>query len=307
MGKTKSIVFQYFQIVLQKEFKEKNQTVWKTQRVFDFADWLQIQRIEGNVKRNITVNNDFQGNLEKIAQSSTNPNISFARFYKLRDIVPAKVKDGIGAESIDLDEDEYIGEDVCILYDDSNGVCMLQKNRFSLSYLKIGEWLSLSCQEGYRVKLKPINDNDIFHKLNGKNVRNFDVSFANLSSNFEDVENVSLNQMIRSVQYFEGATANIRIGVGREKHRRLNNHAINLLLEGMNRYRDRFSKAKITLSDENDSNIEVLDLLDAIMSSTINVTIKEKEMLDFEDIVRKMQFMYDKKREELSNINIFPR
>lgn len=307
MGKTKSIVFQFFQIVLQKEFIENNQIVWRNQNVFDFADWLRIQDQEGNIKKNILVNGDFLGNLEQIANSSTNPEIIFARFFKLRDMVPAKVKDGIGAESIDLDEDEYIGEDVSILYDNSNGVCMLQRNRFSLSYLKIEEWLSMSCEIGYRVKLKPISDTNVLRRLNGKNIRSFDVSFANISYDLDGIQNDALNRMMRSVQYFEGKSLNIKVSVGREKHKKLNNDAINALLDGMNTFRSHFTKAKITLSDNNDSNVEILDLLDAIMSGTINVTVKEKELLNFKNIAKKMESMYDRKKEELLNINIFPR
>lgn len=307
MGKTKSIEFQFFQIILQKEFIENNQSVWKAQRVFDFKDWLQIQHQEGNVKKNINVNNDFLGNLDTVALSKTNRNICFARFYKLRDIVPAKVKDGIGAESIELDEDEYIGEDVSILYDDSNGVCILQRNRFSLSYLKIADWLSMSCEEGYRVRLKPINDSNMFGKLSDKNVRSFELSFANLGSELEEAQNGTLKQMMRSVQYYDGVTASVKIGVGRKKHGRLNQRAMDLLLEIMNRDRKNFTKAKVTISDENDANIEVLDLLDAIMSSTINVTIKEKEILDFDSMAQKMENVYNNKKEELSKINIFPR
>ena len=307
MGKTKSIVFQFFQIVLQKEFIENNQIVWRTQNVFDFADWLRIQDQEGNIKKNILVNGDFLGNLEQIVNSSTNPEIIFARFFKLRDMVPAKVKDGIGAESIDLDEDEYIGEDVSILYDNSNGVCMLQRNRFSLSYLKIEEWLSMSCEIGYRVKLKPISDTNVLRRLNGKNIRSFDVSFANISYDLDGIQNDALNRMMRSVQYFEGKSLNIKVSVGREKHKKLNNDAINALLDGMNTFRSHFTKAKITLSDNNDSNVEILDLLDAIMSGTINVTVKEKELLNFKNIAKKMESMYDRKKEELLNINIFPR
>ena len=214
--KTKIITFQYFQVVLQKEFKENDQIVWKTKNVFNFAEWLCKQQTEGKIKKNITVKNDFQGNLESVINSKSNPNIWFARFFKLRDVVPAKVKDGIGAESIELDEDEYIGEDVSILYDDSYGICMLQKNRFSLSYKKIAEWLTLSCAEGYRVCLRPISDNDLFEKIRGRNIRNFDISLANLKG-MENAKNSSLDQIIRCAKYFDGATANIKIGVGRSK------------------------------------------------------------------------------------------
>ncbi len=104
--KNKIITFQYFQVVLQKEFNENDQIVWKTQKVFNFAEWLRKQKEEEKIKKNITVNNDFQGNLESIVNSESNSNIWFARFFKLRDIVPAKVKDGIGAESIELDQDK---------------------------------------------------------------------------------------------------------------------------------------------------------------------------------------------------------
>lgn len=305
MGRTKPITFQYFQIQLQKEVVSRDgQIEWKSVKVFDFPDWLSRQNEEGNLKKNYDVNNEFQGNLESIARNEVNESLYYARFYKLRDIVPAKVKDGTGAESIELDEDEYIGEDVCLLYDDSNGVCMLQKNRFSLSYLKLSDWLSLSCEKGYRVRLRPINDSNIFDKLSDKNIRSFDVSFANLY--FND-NNYTLNKLIRTMQYFNGSKANIRISVGREKHRRLDKDAVGSLLQELRRNKDVFSKAKVTLSDENDSNIEVLDLFDAIMSSTINFTIRDKEILDFETAVKRMTDAYENKRYELSQVKIMPR
>ncbi len=302
MGRTKPITFQYFQIQLQKESVSRNgQIEWRPIQVFDFPTWLARQNSEGMLKKNYNVNNDFIGNLESIAQHE---GFYYARFYKLRDIVPAKVKDGAGAESIELEDDEYIGEDVCLLYDDSNGVCMLQKNRFSVSYLKLSEWLSMSCEKGYRVRLRPINDTNIFDKLLNKNIRSFDVSFANLQY---DDENYALSELIQTVQKFNGSKANIRISVGRERHRRLDKEAVNALLSVLKMNKGKFSKAKVTLSDENDTKVEVLDLFDAIMSSTINFTIKDKEILDFNTAINRMTDAYQNKLGELSQITIMPR
>lgn len=302
MGRTKPITFQYFQIQLQKESVSRSgQIEWRPIRVFDFPAWLARQNSEGMLKKNYNINNDFIGNLESIAQHE---DFYYARFYKLRDIVPAKVKDGTGAESIELEDDEYIGEDVCLLYDDSNGVCMLQKNRFSVSYLKLSEWLSMSCEKGYRVRLRPINDTNIFDKLSNKNIRSFDISFANLQY---DDENYALSELIQTVQKFNGSKANIRISVGRERHRRLDKEAVNALLSVLKMNKGKFSKAKVTLSDENDTKVEVLDLFDAIMSSTINFTIKDKEILDFNTAINRMTDAYQNKLGELSQITIMPR
>ena len=205
-----------------------------------------------------------------------------------------------------MDEDEYIGEDVSILYDDSNGICMLQKNRFSLSYKKIAEWLTLSCAKGYRVCLRPISDNDLFGKIRGKNIRNFDITLANLKGT-ESAGNPSLNQIIRCAKYFDGVTANVKIGVGRSKHDCLNGSTVGLLLNEIQSFKNRFSKAKVTISDKDDSNIEVLDLLDIVLASDINIAIKEKKILNFNELIIKMQKEYNRKQGELSQIKIFPR
>lgn len=53
----------------------------------------------------------------------------------------AKVKENEEPTIIELEDDEYIGEDLFIIYDENKGIVMIQQNRMSLGIPRLEEVL----------------------------------------------------------------------------------------------------------------------------------------------------------------------
>ena len=62
---------------------------------------------------------------------------------KLRDTnIPSIVKKEEEAKPLELEDDEYIGEDLVMIYDPKNQVAMIQSNRFAFSKGKLEKYLN---------------------------------------------------------------------------------------------------------------------------------------------------------------------
>ena len=169
------ICFHYYRVVLE----EERDGQWEILNDFNMADWLAKISVKDMLKKEVQLN-DCKACVERV-EIEDKEDIYSIRFHKLRDTnVPSKFKNGHEAEIIPLDEDEYIAEEMNILYDRSKGVCMVQQNRMSLGTARLSEWMTKECADNQRVVFLPIYNYEPTQRFKGKQIRSIDVTFANM-------------------------------------------------------------------------------------------------------------------------------
>lgn len=105
---------------------------------YNLTDWLASVSADGHMYRNCELA-DTKVNFQELYHDMKEEIYVF-RAYKLRDYnVPSKIREGESAEPIELDDNEYIGEDMTVLYDWKNSICMIQQNRMSVGISKLAE------------------------------------------------------------------------------------------------------------------------------------------------------------------------
>lgn len=268
------IRFHYYRVCLE---RKQNNGEWKIIQPYNIADWLGGLYKQGLIQYNVELS-DCTANIQEIKLDDDK--YYTIRFYKLRETnIPSKIKEGHDAKPIDLEEDEYIGEDMNMLYDRSLGICMVQSNRMSLSVSRIAEWMTKDCEKGYRVCFLPIYDVKKLDAFLNKKIRTIDVTFGNIN---EDVVNSSLGEIINGVRKFHGLTGRITISVGRKKSRELDKTSTLDLIEELQNNRDGITSAKVKMKDDDKSRTEIVDLFDDALHDYIPFDIEVKKNLDFD-------------------------
>jgi hypothetical protein len=289
---SRNIKFQYFKIVRQKREKD----FWRGIGLFEVLVWLD------NVKRNSLLREpieleDTKAQIEKIDYSEKE-NVWIMRFMKLReDNIPSIAKKKQEAKGIELGEDEYIGEDVYVLYDAACGIAMIQANRFSLGLKRLSELMSkVWGRENERIAIRPIAQNFDLNN-NRRAYRTLELSFANIDTPETD-DKSSLNRIMSCYNRFYGVSGTIKISVGRTKGGTLNIDEVENIIEDI-RSDKSVVGAKIRIKDDDKTYVETVDLFDNVYNDVIEFKMKEKSVLDPEYVAINMIKYYKDRRQEL--------
>lgn len=267
--------FHYYQALIER-VNEKGQ--WIKESHFNVADWLAKLSDEGDIRRNVELS-DCIAYIENVKFDKES--FYSVRFFKLRDInIPSIVKEGKNSEPIPLEDDEYIGEDMNMLYDKKLGVCMIQSNRMSLSASRIAEWMSKKCEKGYRVSLLPIYNTKNLASFKKKKISNIDISFANIEEN-NSLQ--SLGDIIKGMRKFNGLTGHLTISVGKRTTQQLNNDGTLELITELRENREVVKSAKVKMKDDDKSRTEIVDLFDDVLHDYISFDVEVKKNLDFDE------------------------
>ena len=127
----RTIRYQYYQVII----KKKDGTF----KIFNFAEWIKLMK-ENNLLQTAITFKDAKARIEKCEFSTENGTWGI-RILKLRDTnIPSKAKDKEDARVIELEEGEYLGEDIFLIFHPQNGIAMIQQNRLSLGISRIEEF-----------------------------------------------------------------------------------------------------------------------------------------------------------------------
>lgn len=293
----RNIKFQYFGVVRQK--KEKNR--WKGQGKLDVYEWL--DKVESkSLLQSVIELSDTKAQIEKM-QFHENEQVWAFRFLKLReDNIPSIAKANEDAEGIPLGDDEYIGEDLYMLYDDINGVGMVQMNRFSLGLKRLEELLTYVWGiEGERIKLRAIVEEFDLNRIRGRRkYRSLEVDFANLGSQLDEECN-SLGRIQNSFRNFFGVAGHVKISLGRTRRDTLNIDEVNRFVNDAMQDTSVVG-LKLRIKDDDNRPVELIDLFDNVCNSIIGFNIKKKATLDFNYAVRMMIQYYENNKEHIMSL-----
>lgn len=287
----KNLKFRYFQVLLV-ENGEK--------RTFPFSLWAQEINKRGLLQTCIE-------SVEKIRVDDITykDNIWGTRIEKLRDTdLPGKAKDRQPVQPVDLEEDEYLGEDIFMIYDEDTGIALIQQNRMSLGITKLQTFLCKTYREwcknltNAQVEISGILDTKELNKDCKGDYKSLQISFANIRE--ESCEGMPLESILNMAASLDGLTANIKIGLGHSRGKSLNKERIIEVIKSIRSMgRGVVRGAKLSVKNDFDADIEVIDLFEEIYHEFIVVEYAERGLIGYEQIIPQMRRRYIFRKEEL--------
>lgn len=304
MAYTKNIKFHYFQVLNNYTTDSKNPTV------FSMTDWADSIDKNSFLKKHLELSKCW-AKIEYIEHIETS-NIWKVRLHRLAEYnIPQTSRNGEDAEDVELKEDEYLGYDCNLIYDESNGIAMIQRSKYSLSIERIEELINkTSFLKDRFISLKPIMNNNNINKLiqNGKKI---EISFANITNAIPETKS-PLSSIINSFFKLKGVAGNITIGVGRGKdiqvikeknkekkiktERFLNKKETIQLIDDIKSNPDIVTRGIVTLRDEEDTSVEVIDLFDDVFIDIIQFQLEQRKTLGIGYVMDEMIQKYEEKK-----------
>lgn len=281
----RTIKFQYYVI----KYLDHNKGYVKDLNIFNFTKWLVDIKKRGYIKKSV----EFGGTLARIDNITYDDKNDLwgIRFMKLRDTnIPSKVKENEEAEVIPLEDDEYIGEDLNMIYERKSGIAMIQSNRFSLSISKVAEFIqSTISSNDIKILIEPISDKFDKKDIKKRSIKKLEVSFANLINLNESASNIqSLSSIIKPMYKLGGITGSITISLGRTRQKTLNKIEVNQILNEIEENKEYLSTAKIKLRDDDEARTEIIDLLANVAHDYIEFTLETRTALGYEYAINSM-------------------
>lgn len=293
MDYKKVIKFRYFQITEQSQQEGKLQ-----KKLFDFSRWLLLLKERDLLQKTINCY-EIKARVEKIKYDKEN-NIVAIRLMKLRDVnIPVKARDGKDEEAIPLDDDEYLGEDLTMIYDDNAHILMVQSNRFSLNISAICELIKYT--SGFSEKsivMEPIFDMGADTLRTGA-YKTLEVAFSNVTYLSEErIGKRPLSSIIHPIKSLGGIAGKITVSLGHSKIETLNRIEIQNLIGDIKENEKYIRSARVKVKSDEET-VEIIDLFDNISNDYIEFVLVSREILDFETMFYKMEKKYLQRKPEL--------
>ena len=253
--------------------------------------------------------------------TTLNSDIISFQLTKMRDnMLPAKKKVGESKKDIILTDDEYIGDFVSILYDSKYNVLMVQSNSYGLSvnqiqvyftmlrrkYLELanlsGTINELSCE--LRVLIDPKKAEKVMDAKYFRKVRIKGSDFM-----LDSMENNKSKSIIGNVRRLVGKNKGINFDISislnsTDKTDTLDYDDVKELVDEYNRLNEVEKKpiVEITKRDNEDSSIELVNLLYPRLNSIINFKIMARTSIGNDFLFDSMKETYIKNRSVISRI-----
>lgn len=296
--------FQYYQV----KYVELNKSSGSLKKhTFDFSGWAAKMKEANQMQIAIEVL-DCKARIEKIGYSKEN-DVWGMKLFKVRNTnIPSKMKDEEDAHVIALEENEYIGEDMFVLFDQNSGICMIQQNRLSLGVSRLEEFFSVTYNQQVvkksdyiRVMIEPIEIKESKKLRDGRH-RTLEIGFANLNEYVENDKDKPLSFLIHPFKNLYGVTGTIKISLGRSKaDDSLNKNQIMSLINeiGLSSNKRFIRNARLKVMEEDDSDVEIIDLFCNVSHDFLEFTLKSQRELEYSTTISGMMNKYNERKEEL--------
>lgn len=209
------------------------------------------------------------------------------QFVKVRDsIIPSKVNSSGDFNTIELGDDEYIGEDVACLYYPKKHVIAIQRNFYSASSKNICEYFNqisrVKFQHKYIYLFEPIIDSS---------VKNLDYhSIVALDFSCSDLNNPDLNDVILNKEGLFGAQSlciHIAVKNTKKNPNTLSKQGVTQFIKkvmGINTTRK--LKAKVQIDEA--SPLSEIDFLEQRIETSFSLTYSKQNPITYSRVIKKM-------------------
>lgn len=290
------IRFQYYQVLCKKK-NEKNK--WSDFEAFDLVDWINRMDREKKTRTPIEFGNAL-ASVDSLGYKKDS-DLWGIRLMKLRDTnIPTKVKKNKESEAFELKDDEYIGEDVTLIYEKKSSLAMIQSNRFSLGISRLEEFFNYTNNDAStRIFIQPVLRSNDLGRLKKCNYKSIDIAFANLGSWNNEDDCKSLASLITPIKKMGGYAGHITIGLGHTKNDALNRIESNNIVNDILSNKRFIRSAKVKVRDDDDTDVEIVDLFEEVYHDFIEFTLESKSALGYQEAINAMVYYFNKRKADL--------
>ncbi|WP_339286656.1 DUF6731 family protein [Paenibacillus sp. FSL R5-0486] len=323
----KYVRFNYFEVKLvpaKEAFKKQIAEVEREDITFSSADLWDMTEflnfLDSN-KENFDTSvllGDERGELEPGSIIYTEKYKTYGfQLSKLVDTnIPSKKKIGKIKEEIMLEDDEFIGHFVTIIYDDVHKVVMVQSNLYGLSTIQIEQYLTemrlkFLDEKGYEddeilaVRLTPILDHTkLKSALQADYYRKLRIKGSDISLDSALDGDSLISDARRTLFKMQGVNIEITVSLGvAEKTASLDEAAVReVLSEFQNIPADQRPKIELTMKEDEEAPIEVINLIEPRMTDRISVEIEPRKTIGHEFLHGKMLEKYITRRSDIRRV-----
>lgn len=286
----RKVKFEYYQLFIKKEGKTRFE-------LFDLTEWMEFVKNVSLEKRSRDYNSE-RARLEE-AYFDQDLNYFFLHFVRLRATnIPSKAKLDTNVEPFELEDDEYLGEEVSALYDENKSILMLQRNKFSLGPSGIEEYMNLMWpNDNDEIELRSIPIPNSFELAKKPKVyRKLNLRLADIdkkvSPGIVSKFKSPIKNLVSTYGEYKGVNAQIVITVGTQKDSELNEEAMRETIDDIENNKDLFSKAEISVRDHDTAPVETIDLFDGKAHDFSTFRLETRGTLSHYAVAEAMYFLY---------------
>ncbi|EHD3774709.1 TPA: DUF6731 family protein [Enterococcus faecalis] len=264
--------------------------------LFDLEAWLsQISDLDFSSRTR-----PFKEDSVRLEEKYFHPsyNMWFLRFMRQRtNDVPSFSGKNIPSEFMELDDDQFVSEDVTCLYDPDNHVLMIQKNSHSVSPVGIEEYLNCTTPAEVTVYLRKVVATDSFKKVRkAKKCRKVIVRLADVKTSkernlFKGLKS-SIGQMVQNMDEVPSPFIEFTYSVGRDRGLEIDEDEVDKIVDDIESNPLLFDKAKLQVVEEKEVKLSFVDLFLDSPKDEISFNIKRNNPVRFEAIMDAMAQKY---------------
>lgn len=283
MSDKKTVKFLYFRPYL---FDSENK-----KEAYNFANWISKYEEDGKILKTV----DLSGITARVESYiyDEDKDLHCVCFVHMRsENLPSKVGEGREQEDLDLEDDEYIGEDMYTLYDRKTNIFMMQLNRMALTITRITEFINKTReQDGKSVGFLPVTREIDKKEMRRKRVRTIELSCDSIQDTSK-MKCTTLKNICDNTSGIRCNTYAIRFSVGRLRKAELSPDESQKMIDDIINRSVSVNTAKVTWADEMTGEVEYVDLIENKLLSVIEFKVKVKERLQMEVVFDKMKEEY---------------
>ncbi|WP_346888350.1 DUF6731 family protein [Clostridium sp. UBA1056] len=205
-------------------------------------------------------------------------------------------------EAISLDPNEFVGEEVCLIYDEGTKIIALQNNIYSVSFNSIGEFFRqyMDMNKVGKFTLSPITYPKRYTEISDEmliNYKSIIVGFTDIDKmitllNDQDSEELSdikvISQLANNLNALNGK---IELGVGRYQSKFLQKKTLKSIVEFFKQHLNITKSLKIKMVDGDV--IRVIDLINYKVNDEIKINVTKEDPKTFDKILTQMNAKFD--------------
>ncbi len=235
--------------------------------------------------------------IQKVVYDTTNK-VWEIQLLRLREIAPPGLAKDDGTYEIFLLEDgEYIGESVSMLYDPEFMVLCIQRNYNAIPPSGVEEYLNKTIDFNPIICLRPklLSSKNITKLSNSKIFRKISLAIATDDFIIDDRKQ-GLNKLLGNILKYDGSIVHIDISVGNSKKDK--SLSPGLAYDTIqNLYNDSATtKLKANIRDINDTKVEKVDLFDDRMKDIDGFEVNRENPLTHERVYPNLRFKFLSRR-----------
>ncbi|MBJ6721083.1 DUF6731 family protein [Bacillus cereus group sp. BceL215] len=295
---TKYVSFDYFTVCC----KEKGIPVVGRETPFNLTTMFTILD-KKSLEERTTEYKQEKARLDEIGLVGKSTTLWRLYFSRLRDFnLPNRAKKNGLSQPVDLEDDEYLGENVSAVYDEQRNILMVQRNRNSLGPGAIETYFNQFLDGKDEIVFRPIPIKNARERIKeAQYVRKLKVKFADVKKAEEVVSGVSLKKWISLFNDYDSVTGEIVVTVGRQRKASLGGN-LKGLLDEVYENSELITRAQASVKKSDISDPETIDLFAENAHDVTSFTVKPRTALKHEVVIGAMEDLYERKKTELINI-----